>query len=63
MPAKEQLSLLRQAAEAVSYAHRNRVVHRGLTPHAVLVRSLPDGGGPASWWVTGRARARPPAPG
>jgi serine/threonine protein kinase len=44
VPAKDQLSLLRQAAEAVSYAHRNRVVHRGLTPHAVLVRSLPDGG-------------------
>src|SRR5487761_1076238 len=34
--AKEQASLLRQAAEAVSYAHRNRIVHRGLTPHAVL---------------------------
>jgi serine/threonine protein kinase len=34
----DQLSLLHQAGEAVSYAHRNRVVHRGLTPHAVLVR-------------------------
>ena len=42
---KEQISLLRQVGEAVSYAHRNRIVHRGLTPHAVLVRSLPDGGG------------------
>jgi serine/threonine protein kinase len=42
--AKDQVALLRQAAEAVSYAHRNRIVHRGLTPHAVLVRSLPDGG-------------------
>ena len=28
----------------MAYAHRNRVVHRGLTPHAVLVRSLPEGG-------------------
>ena len=37
-PLADQLSLLRQVAEAVSYAHRNRVVHRGLTPHAVLVR-------------------------
>src|SRR6266487_3976436 len=42
--AADQLALLRQVAEAVAYAHRNRVVHRGLTPHAVLVRSLPDGG-------------------
>ena len=39
---ENQLSLLRQVAEAVGYAHRNRVVHRGLTPHAVLVRPLPD---------------------
>ena len=58
-PSKEQLSLLRQAAEAVSYAHRNRVVHRGLTPHAVLVRSLPDGGGPrvlvGDWQSAGAA--------
>lgn len=44
LSAAEQLSLLRQVAEAVGYAHRNRVVHRGLTPHAVLVRSLPEGG-------------------
>jgi serine/threonine protein kinase len=42
LSAAEQLSLLRQVAEAVAYAHRNRVVHRGLTPHAVLVRPLPD---------------------
>jgi serine/threonine protein kinase len=42
--ATEQLSLLRQVAEAVAYAHGNRVVHRGLTPHAVSVRPLPDDG-------------------
>ncbi len=42
--AADQLSVLRQVAEAVAYAHRNRVVHRGLTPHAVWVRPLPDGG-------------------
>ena len=44
VPAEDQLKLLRQVAEAVSYAHGNRVVHRGLTPHAVWVRSLPEGG-------------------
>jgi hypothetical protein len=59
VPAKDQLSLLRQAAEVVSYAHRNRVVHRGLTPHAVLVRSLPDGSGPrvlvGDWQSAGAA--------
>jgi serine/threonine protein kinase len=43
VPAAEQLSMLRQVAEAVAYAHANRVVHRGLTPHAVSVRPLPDG--------------------
>jgi serine/threonine protein kinase len=59
VPAKDQLSLLRQTAEVVSYAHRNRVVHRGLTPHAVLVRSLPDGSGPrvlvGDWQSAGSA--------
>jgi serine/threonine protein kinase len=44
LSAAEQLSLLRQVAEAVAYAHGNRVVHRGLTPHAVSVRPLPDDG-------------------
>jgi serine/threonine protein kinase len=39
----DQLSLLRQVAETVAYAHGNRVVHRGLNPHAVSVRRLPDG--------------------
>lgn len=38
VPAAVQLSVLRQVAEAVAYAHRNRVAHRGLTPHAVSVR-------------------------
>lgn len=44
VPIADQLSVLRQVAETVAYAHRNRVVHRGLTPHAVLLRELPDGG-------------------
>jgi serine/threonine protein kinase len=43
LPAEDQLRLLREVVEAVDYAHRNRVVHRGLTPHAVSVRPLPDG--------------------
>lgn len=42
LPVQTQLALLRQIAEAVSYAHRHRVVHRGLTPAAVQVRDLPD---------------------
>jgi serine/threonine protein kinase len=44
VPLATQLTLLRQVGEAVAYAHRHRVVHRGLTPAAVLVRDLPDGG-------------------
>ena len=39
--AETQLRLLRQVAEAVAYAHGNRVVHRGLTPHAVWVHQRP----------------------
>jgi serine/threonine protein kinase len=41
-PADKQLALLRQVAEAVDYAHGHRVVHRGLTPHAVSVRCQAD---------------------
>lgn len=59
--ARDQAGLLRQVAEAVSYAHRNRIVHRGLTPHAVLVRSLPDGDGVrvlvGDWQSAGAATA------
>ncbi|MFZ0160309.1 MAG: BREX system serine/threonine kinase PglW [Kineosporiaceae bacterium] len=39
----DQLSIVRQVAEAVGYAHGNRVVHRGLTPNAVRLRRLDDG--------------------
>src|SRR5262249_29648263 len=38
LPLEAQLMLVRQIAEAIGYAHRNRVVHRGLTPQAVTVR-------------------------
>lgn len=39
----DQLSIVRQVAETVGYAHGNRVVHRDLTPNAVRVRRLDDG--------------------
>jgi serine/threonine protein kinase len=40
----DQLSLLRQVAEAVGYAHGHRVVHRGLTPQAIWVKEQPADG-------------------
>lgn len=42
VPAGTQLAMLRQIAEAVGYAHRHRVVHRGLNPQAVSVRGAAD---------------------
>lgn len=33
-----QLSIIRQVGEALQYAHANRVVHRGVNPHAIWVR-------------------------
>jgi serine/threonine protein kinase len=44
VPLADQLSVLRQVAEAVGYAHGSRVVHRGLTPQAVSVRRVAEGG-------------------
>ena len=44
VPLSDQLSLIRQVAEAVGYAHRHRVVHRGLNPLAVWVKELPGSG-------------------
>jgi serine/threonine protein kinase len=41
--AGDKLAIVRQVAEAVGYAHANRVVHRGLTPRAVWVRRRADG--------------------
>ena len=43
IPVSTQLAILRQVAEAVGYAHRHRVVHRGLTPQAVSVRGTAGG--------------------
>ena len=41
---KQQLDIIRQVAEALHYAHRHRVVHRGLVPSAVAVRKRSGGG-------------------
>src|SRR5690606_28220682 len=38
-----QLSLIRQIAEAVHYAHGSGVAHRSLSPAAIWVRSHSDG--------------------
>ncbi|NDL60408.1 BREX system serine/threonine kinase PglW [Phytoactinopolyspora sp. XMNu-373] len=40
----QQLDIIRQLAEALSYAHRHRVVHRGMAPSAVFVRERSGGG-------------------
>lgn len=39
----DRLSLLRQVAEAVGYAHEHRVIHRGLTPQSILVSPAEHG--------------------
>lgn len=36
-------SIVRDVAEAVGYAHHNRVVHRGLSPMAVRVKERTSG--------------------
>ena len=38
----DQLAIIRQVADALLYAHSNRVVHRCLSPHAVWVRRRED---------------------
>ncbi|MEU1950839.1 protein kinase domain-containing protein [Nocardia rhamnosiphila] len=39
LTAEQQLQILTQIAEAVAYAHRNHVAHRGLGPSTVLVHT------------------------
>lgn len=39
----DQLAIVEQVADTLAYAHRHRVVHRGLTPRAVLVRRTAGG--------------------
>jgi serine/threonine protein kinase len=38
LPLPARVEVIRQLAEALAYAHRHHVVHRGLTPAAVLLR-------------------------
>ena len=38
LPLEDRLSMIRQLSEALDYAHRNQVVHRGLSPKAVWVK-------------------------
>lgn len=40
VPLDQRLSIIRQLAEALDYAHRNQVAHRGLGPKAVWVKIL-----------------------
>jgi serine/threonine protein kinase len=40
LPAHVALELLRQVTEAIAFAHRKRVIHRGLSPQAIMV--LPE---------------------
>lgn len=44
LPLTKQLDIIRQVAETLAYAHRHRVVHRGLTPSAVSIRERSGGG-------------------
>ncbi|GAA1228676.1 BREX system serine/threonine kinase PglW [Prauserella halophila] len=53
----QQLDIVRQVAEALDYAHRHRVVHRGLAPSAVSVRERSSDGHAvtvANWDAVGR---------
>ncbi|MGI8870884.1 MAG: BREX system serine/threonine kinase PglW, partial [Mycobacteriales bacterium] len=51
----ERLGLIRQLAEALDYAHRNNVVHRGLTPEAIWISGDPPVLRIADWQLAGRA--------
>jgi serine/threonine protein kinase len=44
LTADQHLVVLERVADAVGYAHRHRVAHRGLNPHAVLVAPPTDSG-------------------
>lgn len=57
---KDRLGLIRQVAEAMHYAHRNQVVHRGLNPQALWVTDVADKGPQIAigdWQAAGTAMA------
>ncbi len=45
LPFDQRLQIIEQVADALGYCHRKRVLHRGLAPSAVLVRTRADGKG------------------
>lgn len=62
LTAEQQLQILTQVAEAVTYAHRNHVAHRGLGPSTVLVHADALDGGEvrirlADWSWAGRVHS------
>ena len=42
LPLDDQLDLIGRIADIIHYAHRNRVVHRGLNPRSVAIRERGD---------------------
>ncbi|MFC5260925.1 BREX system serine/threonine kinase PglW [Kribbella qitaiheensis] len=61
LPLEEQVGIIRQLAEAMAYAHRQGIVHRGLTPAAVMVfPDEPNGAAPTvrvgGWQLVGADR-------
>lgn len=50
----DQLGLIRQLAEALDYAHRSHVVHRGLSPEAIWISGEPPVAKIGDWQRSGR---------
>lgn len=48
------LGLIRMLAEALDYAHRNHVVHRGLSPEAIWITGDPPVARIGDWQISGR---------
>ena len=45
LPFEQRLQIVEQVADALSYCHRKKVLHRGISPSSVLVRARPEGKG------------------
>lgn len=46
LPADIALEILRQITEAIAFAHRKRVIHRGLSPQAIMLLPEEENGAP-----------------